>query len=217
VQDNGTGMDAEVQRRIFDPFYTTKGVGKGTGLGLSVVQGIVTQSGGHISVKSSPGKGSEFAIYLPREPAAARQSTLPERGSGPGPRGTETVLLVEDEDTVRNFTRKILEMQGYRVLEAPNGEIAQLVNEQHKDMEIHLLVTDMVMPGIGGREVARRFLAARPASRVLFMSGYTEDSVLGPDGAQQHAAHFIHKPFSPAGLACAVRQVLDMPSVVPVP
>jgi len=216
VRDNGIGMDAELQKRIFEPFYTTKGVGKGTGLGLSVVQGIVTQSGGYISVESSPGKGSEFSIYLPRDAATAMPSIYPDRGLGASPRGTETVLLVEDEETVRNFTRKILEMQGYRVLEAHNGESAQLVNEQYKDLEIHLLLTDMVMPGIGGLEVARRFLSTRPDSRVLFMSGHTEDSVFGPEGAPQGGARFIHKPFTPAGLAHAVRIAFDAPTV-PIP
>ncbi len=209
VQDNGIGMDVEVQKRIFDPFFTTKGIGKGTGLGLSVVQGIVAQSGGYIAVDSSPGKGSEFAIYLPTAMPAAMPSELPDRGSGSGPRGNETVLLVEDEDTVRNFTRKILEMQGYKVLEAHDGESAQLVNDQYKDLEIHLLVTDMVMPGVGGREVARRFLDTRPGSHVLFMSGYTGESESGLDGAPQGAAAFIHKPFTPAGLAHAVREALD--------
>jgi DNA-binding NtrC family response regulator len=180
-----------------------------------VVQGIVAQSGGYISVESSPGKGSEFAIYLPRV-SAAMSSALPDQGPGSVSRGDETVLLVEDEETVRKFTRKILEMQGYRVLEAQNGESARLVDEEHKDMEIHLLVTDMVMPGIGGREVASRFLSARPESRVLFMSGYTGDSVFGPDGAQLGAAPFISKPFTPTGLARAVREALDMTPAVPV-
>lgn len=209
AQDNGTGMEPEVQKRIFDPFFTTKGIGKGTGLGLSVVQGIVTQSGGLIAVESSPGKGSEFSIYLPREQAAALPAILPDREPGSSPRGTETLLLVEDEDTVRTFTRKILEMQGYKVLEAHNGASAGIVDEEHKDQAIHLLVTDMVMPGIGGREVARRFLGRRPESRVLFMSGYTEDATFGPDVAQAGSACFIHKPFSPADLAHAVRMALD--------
>ena len=217
VRDNGTGMDAEVKKHIFDPFYTTKGVGKGTGLGLSVVQGIVTQSGGYISVESAPGKGSEFSIYLPRDAATAMSSALQDERQVSDPRGTETVLLVEDEDTVRLFTRKILEMQGYRVLEAHNGESARLVNEQHRDLEIHLLITDIALPGIGGREVACRFLATRPESRVLFMSGYAEDSLFGPDGAQQEAARFIHKPFTPASLAHAVRVALDRPRISPVP
>ena len=117
--------------------------------------------------------------------------------------------MVEDEETVRRFTRTILEMQGYRVLEALDGESALLANEQHKDAEIHLLVTDMVMPGIGGREVARRFRAARPEGKVLFMSGYTEDALFDPDGAPQGATRFIHKPFTPSGLALEVREMLN--------
>ncbi|HLP43527.1 MAG TPA: ATP-binding protein, partial [Fibrobacteria bacterium] len=216
VHDTGTGMDAEVQKRIFDPFFTTKGVGKGTGLGLSVVQGIVAQSGGYISVESSPGKGTEFAIYLPRETSVAMPSVLPDRSSGSGPRGNETVLLVEDEETVRNFTKKILEMHGYKILEARDGENAQIVNDQYKDLEIHLLVTDMVMPGAGGREVARRFLERRPGSRVLFMSGYIGNSMFGLDDAPRGVASFIHKPFTPAGLAHAVREALDTSPAAPV-
>jgi CheY-like chemotaxis protein len=164
-------------------------------------------------VESSPGKGSGFAIYLPREQVVANETAAPERYSGPGPRGLETVLLVEDEVTVRKFTRKILEMQGYRVLEAHNGESALLVNDQYKDLEIHLLVTDMVMPGMGGRELARRFLASRPESRMLFMSGYTEDSAFGPNEEPQGTARFLHKPFTPAGLAHAVREALDISPV----
>jgi two-component system, chemotaxis family, CheB/CheR fusion protein len=217
VTDNGSGMDAEVQKRIFDPFYTTKGIGKGTGLGLSVVQGIVAQSGGFISVESKPGKGSEFSIYLPREAAVEITPAPTDRRPGSGPRGSETVLLVEDEVTVRNFTRKLLEMQGYRVLEAHNGESAILVNEQHKELEIHLLVTDMVMPGMGGKDVALKFLATRPESHVLFMSGYTEDSMFGPDGAPPGVALFLHKPFTPSEFAHAVREALDISATAPHP
>ncbi len=213
VEDNGIGMDAELQQRIFEPFFTTKEVGKGTGLGLSVVQGIISQSGAYMAMESIPGHGSTFKIYLPTENG---KSAAPHEDAATDLelKGTETVLLVEDADTVRKFTRSILEMQGYAVLEANNGQSALFVNEQFKDSEIHILVTDMVMPGMGGYELAERFLESRPNSRVLFMSGYTEEAIFDKLGKRTGDTHFIQKPFSPAQFARAVRNALE-PTLLP--
>ncbi|MDB5102911.1 MAG: methylase of chemotaxis methyl-accepting protein [Fibrobacteres bacterium] len=217
VSDNGIGMDAELQKRIFDPFFTTKEVGKGTGLGLSVVQGIITQSGGHIALQSEKGEGAVFNIFLPMEVAKQEGSPRMDEDRARPAKGTETVLLVEDEDTVRNFTRKVLEMQGYTVLEAENGERALQVNAQHQGIPIQLLVTDMIMPGLGGRQLAERFLASRPESRVLFMSGYSEEVIQTEDGQIERDGHFIQKPFNPADLANSVRGAMNLVSQAKAP
>ncbi len=209
VVDHGAGMDDELQERIFEPFFTTKGIGKGTGLGLSVVQGIVSQSGAFIAVESKPGLGSTFKVYLPVEDAKGVSSPSHEKSEGHTFNGTETVLLVEDEDTVRKFARSLLEAYGYTVLEADSGERALVVNDLYKEMDIHILVTDMVMPGIGGRELAQRFLESRPDSRVLCMSGYTEETVFNQLGGLQMDAHFIQKPFPPNEFIKAVREALE--------
>lgn len=179
VADTGCGMTEDVRSRIFEPFFTTKASGKGIGLGLAVVYGIVTQAGGHITVRSAPGQGCTFQIYLPRA-EEVRGPEAPVNGVGAvadGPSGGETVLLVEDEDGVRAIARRVLERQGYVVLEAPDGEDALEVARCHA-RRIDLLVTDLVMPVLGGSELAKRLTPLWPRMKVLFMSGYTDDTVV---------------------------------------
>jgi PAS domain S-box-containing protein len=210
VRDTGTGMDAETQARLFEPFFTTKPKDKGTGLGLSTVYGAVKQAGGSLLVTSAPGQGTDFSIFLPEAakgagkpgPGALRERAL--RASS----GTETILLAEDEDAVRRLARDVLEAAGYTVHEAPGGEQALELAERLKDRAIHLLLTDVVMGGISGRELAERLKAQRPQIRVLFMSGYTEDAIIR-HGVYTAQAAFIGKPFSPAALTAKVREVLD--------
>jgi CheY-like chemotaxis protein len=208
VSDTGCGMDRATLERIFEPFFTTKGPEKGTGLGLAMVYGIVKQSGGHIDVYSEPGIGSTFKIYLPRDTSGA-----PTVKSHPGiprpapPSGTETVLLAEDEEGVRKLTRLVLEKNGYRVLEARNGEHALAVCRQHRD-KINLLITDVVMPIMSGPQLAERLTAEWPGTKVLFLSGYTDDAIVR-HGILEGQAPFLQKPFSPAALAQKVRDVLD--------
>jgi two-component system, cell cycle sensor histidine kinase and response regulator CckA len=207
VSDTGVGMDRAVQTRIFEPFFTTKGPGHGTGLGLATVYGIVKQSGGHIRVYSEPGRGTVFRIYLPRtdapvEPAsAAAPSALP--------RGAETVLLVEDESEVRGLAREVLEGLGYTVLEAAVPGDAILIAERHVGL-IELLLTDVVMPGMSGSALASRVTAERPETKVLFMSGYTDDAIVR-HGVLEPGTSFLEKPFSPQALAMKVREALDRP------
>jgi two-component system cell cycle sensor histidine kinase/response regulator CckA len=207
VSDTGVGMDQATQAKLFEPFFTTKGPGKGTGLGLSTVYGIVKQSGGFIWVYSELSKGSTFKIYLPRV-AAAAQRIEPSALPAAVPRGTETVLLVEDEPALRAVARRTLERQGYVVLEAPNGEAGLAVAAAHTG-PLELLVTDVVMPGISGRELATRLVAARPTVRVLFTSGYTDDAIVH-HGVLEAGIQFLQKPFTPSGLARKVREVLDV-------
>ena len=211
VTDTGAGMSAEVLAQVFEPFFTTKEFGQGTGLGLATVYGIVTQSGGHIDAVSAVGVGTTFRILLPvcAAPAPAPSG----RAAAAGPRGQETVLVVEDDDNVRQMTKLVLTRTGYTVLEAADGLQALALVEKYRE-PIHLLLTDLVMPHMTGREVADRLIALRPDLRVLFMSGYTEDTTV-MRSIESSAANFLHKPFAIAALAQKVRAVLDAPAAVP--
>jgi two-component system cell cycle sensor histidine kinase/response regulator CckA len=206
VSDTGAGMDRETQSRIFEPFFTTKEKGKGTGLGLSTVYGIVKQGGGYIFAQSEPGCGTTFRIYLPRvaDPAdSPRLDKHPQAAAG----GSETVLLVEDEESVRELVRETLKTRGYKVIEASDGIAGLRVSEEHQG-NIEILITDVVMPGMSGRELAKRVAAARPNIRVLYLSGYTEDAIIH-EGALEPGTGFLQKPFTLQVLARKVREVLQ--------
>jgi two-component system cell cycle sensor histidine kinase/response regulator CckA len=206
VSDTGCGMTEEVKRKIFDPFFTTKEVGKGTGLGLSTVFGIVQQSGGHIEVDTELGRGTSFRIYLPSAGLAASSGEL--NAARPAlPVGNETILLVEDDATVSRMTRQALQMLGYRVLEARGGDEAIAISESHPDA-IQMLLTDVVMPGISGRQVAEAVVQTRPAIKLLYVSGYTDDAVIR-HGIQRSEVAFLQKPSTQTALALKVREVLD--------
>jgi len=204
VSDSGHGMDRETQARIFEPFFTTKEKGKGTGLGLSTVYGIVKQSGGYILVDSQPRQGTTFRIYLPRvEEVAEAAGHVPVRQAQNG--GSETVLLVEDEESVRQLVRETLEAQGYKILEAENGEEALQIANTHSDID--MLITDVVMPGMGGRELSARLCASHPHTKLLYLSGYTEDAIVH-EGVLDPGTAFLQKPFTLQTLARKVREVL---------
>ena len=210
VSDTGVGMSDEVQARIFEPFFTTKEPGRGTGLGLSTVYGIVRQHNGYLTVASAPGAGTTFTIYLPRAEGAEDMATQ-ERSEPTAPRGSETVLLVEDEDEVRELAREILEMNGYTVLEAADGAGALAVLREHLE-PIDLLLTDVVMPGgMSGRDLARQVAGLSPRTRVVYMSGYTDDA-LGHHGVLDPDIVLLPKPFTPEALLGALRRVLDGPA-----
>jgi two-component system, cell cycle sensor histidine kinase and response regulator CckA len=206
VSDTGVGMPPEVLERVFEPFFTTKPQGRGTGLGLSTVYGIVEQSGGFIRLDSEPGRGTRFEIYLPRTTEGAAVPTPCGTGA---PRGAGVVLLVEDEAAVRSVTRRMLERFGYQVRVAENGdEAVRLLDEDGE--RVDLLITDVVMPGISGQEVAERARRRHPSIRVLFMSGYTDEAI-SRHGMLDEGVEFLHKPFSPETLAHRVSQVIGMP------
>jgi CheY-like chemotaxis protein len=200
-------MDAETQAHIFEPFFTTKEQGKGTGLGLATVYGVVKQSGGFIWVYSEPSKGTTFKIYLPRVDEAAAAAT---HSSAPAQvlRGTETVLLTEDEQDVREVAREFLESAGYQVLQAPSGEAALRLAADYLG-SIDLLVTDMVMPGLSGQELARRMRGSRKDLRVLYMSGYSEHAA--EEAAKSEGSAVLTKPFSRSALLRTAREVLQRP------
>jgi CheY-like chemotaxis protein len=206
VSDTGAGMDAATRARIFEPFFTTKELGKGTGLGLSTVYGIVAQSGGHIAVTSQQGVGTTFTIYLPRVDREVDKVLTDEQRPG-SLRGNETLLVVEDDDQVRSIIHAILARNKYHVLLARDGAEALSISEQQA-APIHLLLTDTVMPRMGGREVAERLRPLRPAMKVLFMSGYTEDVALPRDAFEKGDA-FLPKPITPDALLLKVRDLLD--------
>jgi PAS domain S-box-containing protein len=208
VGDTGCGMSPDVVAHLFEPFFTTKEVGKGTGLGLATVYGIIDQAGGHTEVETKPGQGTTFRIYLPRVevPATDLEIQLP----GSPLRGAETVLLVEDERLVRAYTGHVLRERGYQVLEAADGAEALKLCTEHPG-PLHLLLTDVVLPRLSGRELAERTTALRPGLRVLYISGYTGDTVLR-HGVIQEDVQFLAKPFTPKALAGKVREVLDSPA-----
>jgi two-component system cell cycle sensor histidine kinase/response regulator CckA len=203
VTDSGEGMDEATLSRIFEPFFTTKPLGKGTGLGLAMVYGFVRQSGGHIDVDTKLGTGTTFQLYLPlAEPAGAAGSVrLDSKASSPA--GTETVLLVEDEDAVRSLSRRILQARGYTVLEARNGQEGLSIARQYSG-QIHLLITDVIMPHMNGRQLAEELAPIRPELKMLFMSGYTDETL-----EFETDRSFLQKPFTPLGLARKVRELLD--------
>ena len=207
VGDTGIGITHEVKDHIFEPFFTTKDPGKGTGLGLSTCYGIVAQAGGHMTVDSEPGQGTTFKIYLP---AVRENASAPPLRDAPAklPFGTETVLVVEDEPSVRAVASRLLRRQGYSVLEAANGQEALSLAQAHADEEIHLLLADVVMPLMGGKELAQQLGETHPGARVLFTSGYTDDAIVNY-GDLDSSTEFMQKPFTPTTLAHRVREVLE--------
>src|SRR5437660_2828347 len=205
VTDTGLGMDKETQSRIFEPFFTTKEKGKGTGLGLSTVYGIVKQSGGYVFAQSEVGQGTTFRIYLPQVEGAA-DTIGPAKTASTETGGSETVLLVEDEESVRQLVRETLESKGYTVMEAENGEEGLKIAESHNG-PIHMMITDVVMPGISGRELAKRLMQVRPETKVLYLSGYTEDAIVH-QGVLETGTAFLQKPFTLQTLSRKVREVL---------
>jgi two-component system cell cycle sensor histidine kinase/response regulator CckA len=206
ISDTGTGMDAKTQAKIFEPFFTTKEVGKGTGLGLSTVYGIVKQSNGHIEVYSEVGKGTVFKVYLPQAPTAAKTAHLSATHKSVAS-GNETILLVEDDPGVQELAKDILEMNGYAILTATNGSAALKIFAEQKD-KISLVLTDVVMPEMGGPELVKRLQKLRPDLKVLFTSGYPDRAVVH-NGSLTPNVNFIQKPYAAASLATKVRDILD--------
>jgi two-component system cell cycle sensor histidine kinase/response regulator CckA len=209
VSDTGSGIEAATKERLFEPFFTTKGPGKGTGLGLAVVFGVVKQSGGHVKVTTEVGRGTTFSLYFPRAETtiATPPASLP--AAAAPRRGYETIFLVEDDNAVRSLVKVSLERSGYRVVEASDGEEAIRFLQTYQG-PLDLLVSDVVMPNLGGRQLAEQVQAMRPTVKVLFLSGYTDDAVL-KHGINHAEFNFLQKPFSPAALANTVRRILDEP------
>jgi two-component system cell cycle sensor histidine kinase/response regulator CckA len=208
VRDTGVGMEADTQARLFEPFFTTKPAGQGTGLGLATVFGIVQQSGGHLAINTAPGQGTTFAIYLPQSSLMVHEAAQP--ASAPSSLGgSETILLVEDEPGVRGASRRCLEEHGYRVLEAADGGEALRVCERH-DGPVDLVITDVVMPGMGGPELVEHMTRIRPQTPVVYVSGYVDSALRRAELAD---APLPQKPFSADALAHMVRQTLDAPAV----
>jgi CheY-like chemotaxis protein len=206
VSDTGTGMTDEVKAHLFEAFFTTKTPGKGTGLGLATCQTIVQQSGGHIGVSSEPGQGATFKVYFPRveQPLDVTARPVP----GPLPRGTETLLVVEDEPAVRQLARGVLAAQGYEVLSATNGQDGLHVAREHKGSPIRLVITDVIMPLMGGKVMADWLKTADPDLKILFTSGYTDDAIVH-HGVLEPGVAFLPKPYTPATLTRKVRALLD--------
>ncbi|HEX7619330.1 MAG TPA: ATP-binding protein, partial [Verrucomicrobiae bacterium] len=207
VSDTGTGMTPEVKARIFEALFTTKPAGKGTGLGLATCQTIVQQSGGHIDVESEVGKGTIFKIYFPRVDKPV-EVTAGSDQTGPLPRGTETLLVVEDEPSVRHLAWKVLAALGYQVLRAKNGQDALHLVHEHKGLPIRLVVTDVMMPVMGGKVMADWLKATYPDLKILFTSGYTDDAI-AQQGVLEPGVAFLPNPYTPAVLARKVRAMLD--------
>jgi CheY-like chemotaxis protein len=207
VSDTGKGMTDEVRGRIFEPFFTTKEVGKGTGLGLATCYGAIKQNGGHIEVRSDPGRGTTFKIYIPRAEELAKPPEI-SAGYDCAPQGTETVLLAEDEPLLLSLVSYELRDRGYHVLEAANGEESLRMAEGNNGNVIHALVTDIVMPRMGGIELAERFKAGRQNSKVIFMSGYTDKAVFDY-AAPEPGIAFLQKPFLSEALTRKLRELLD--------
>ena len=208
VSDVGVGMSPETVAHIFEPFFTTKGGTKGTGLGLATVYGIVKQSGGYIWVYSEPGQGSTFKVYFPRVDEEVEKGSRVAMDTSTK-RGTETILLVEDDDAVRELTEVILVAQGYKVICADGPKRAEEITAE-RSQEIDLLLTDVIMPTMSGRELVRKLSARYPKMRILYMSGYT-DNVIAEGGVLEEGLAFLQKPFTPRALAQKVREVLDTP------
>jgi CheY-like chemotaxis protein len=212
VTDNGCGMDAETQAHVFEPFFTTKEKGKGTGLGLATVYGVVKQSGGYVWVYSEPGRGTSFKIYLPRIEETAVPAGRDGKSDMRAPqRGSETILLVEDEKGVRELAREYLTSSGYTVIEAENGHTALELASMHVG-PIHLLLSDVVMPGISGRELAERVSQIRPGIKIVYMSGYTDQAVVH-HGILENDAVLLQKPFTLMTLAAKLREILAVPAL----
>jgi CheY-like chemotaxis protein len=205
VSDTGTGMDEATRARLFEPFFTTKGAGKGTGLGLSTVFGIIKQSGGSVEVYTEPGRGTSVKVYLPiiDQPVALEKSDRQKAAT----RGNETILVVEDDEMVRHLVRETLERAGYRILDASGPLEARRIAEGSRE-PIQLMITDVVMPKVSGRELAEMLAPKRPEMKVLYMSGYTDNAIVN-SGLLQKEVAFLQKPFTPAALTDKVREVLE--------
>jgi CheY-like chemotaxis protein len=207
VTDTGTGIDPEIQSQIFEPFFTTKERDKGTGLGLATVYGVVKQSGGYIAVDSEKGNGASFSVYLPRLEQPVADPVAPLAAAPMNTRGTETILLVEDAEPLRKLAEMFLMESGYRILSAADGQQALQTARQHPG-PIHLLLTDVVMPGMNGRVLGERLAPSQPGMRVLYMSGYA-DSFIAGHGVLEPGTHLLHKPFTQETLIRKVRELLD--------